>query len=70
MTMDCTSTYKDYSNSVLETTFDIQDALDGSNNMFSESEYKVLQEMRDRCQKFIEEFGELERRWSERTKNN
>lgn len=66
--MDYTNTYREYSDAVLMTTFDIQKVLGGTTNEFSEDEFKILQTMRDRCEKFIDEFVALEHRWSEKHK--
>lgn len=59
--MDCTKTYKDYADSILETTFDIEDVIEGSSNGFNKTEYEVLKRMKECCKLFIDAFDTLEK---------
>ena len=57
--IDCTATYKDYANAIDETTNDIIDVICGKTNKFSAEEYKELERMAEKCEKFIEEFKQI-----------
>lgn len=59
--MDCTKTYKDYADSILETKFDIEDVIDGSSNGFNKTEYEELKRMKEYCKLFIDAFDALEK---------
>lgn len=59
--MDCTKTYKDYADSILEAKFDIEDVIDGSSNGFNGTEYEELKRMREYCKFFIDAFDALEK---------
>ena len=59
--MDCTKTYRDYADSILEAKFDIEDVINGSSNGFNRKEYRELKRMREYCKLFVDAFDSLEK---------